>query len=267
MARVIVVSWGIPLLLGLTYVGGIPFVLLITAICMGCLSEYFKLQAGLGRHPDLFLGYVSAVGILCAWAWKPDALAYVLIASFLTIAIVSTLRGRNHDDVTATIMSLVYIPLFIGSLIFLRSNGNTELFELGDGYSLVACIWGTIWTCDIAAYAIGKAFGTHPLTPKLSPKKTIEGFIAGFVGAMAFMLGWWMLGVVSLDIAVVAGISIGLVGQLGDLVESSLKRTAGVKDTGSFLPGHGGLLDRFDSLLTSAPLIALYVAIRSYFNY
>lgn len=266
LSRVIVVVWGIPLLLGLTYAGGIPFALLITAISTVGLKEYYAIQKAVGRDTDTILGNISAICILAAWAYKPEMIFYVLISAFLVIAIIGTLRGRSHDDITATFSGLIYIPLFAGAMIYLRNGGTTQLLDIGSGYQFMSCVWGTVWICDTSAYAVGRAIGKHQLAPKLSPKKTIEGFVAGFLGAVVFILVCSRLGIVTFDIAVVTGISIGLVGQLGDLVESSLKRNAGIKDAGTILPGHGGILDRFDSLLMSAPIIALYVAIRSYFN-
>ncbi len=266
LSRVLVGLWGIPLILGVTYVGGIPFALLITAISIVGLKEYFGIQNASGRNTMTILGNFCALCILLAWAVRPELLSYVLISAFLMIAIVGTLRGRSHYDIMATFTGLVYIPLFAGALIFLRNGSASQLIDIGKNYQLMGCVWGTVWICDTSAYAVGRAIGRHPLAPRLSPKKTIEGFVAGFLGALIFILICWKLEVIAFDIAVVTGVSVGLVGQLGDLVESSLKRNAGIKDSGTILPGHGGILDRFDSLLMSAPIIALYVAISSYIN-
>ena len=117
-----------------------------------------------------------------------------------------------------------------------------------------------IWIGDTLAYFIGKAFGKHLLAPKISPKKTVEGAIANLIGCV---LGSWAIGSwigVPLWISVTCGIIAGTFGQAGDLYESGLKRAAGVKDAGSILPGHGGILDRIDSLLAAAPLQALLLA-------
>jgi len=266
ISRIIVGVWGIPLLLGSTYIGGIPFVLLIVAVSIVGLKEYYHIQDAVGRKSVKLLGNIGALCILAAWSYKPEVLSYVLISIFLIIAISATLRGRTHDDITATFTGLIYIPLFAGAMIYLRNGGSTEMLDIGNGYQLMGCVWGTVWVCDTSAFAFGRAFGKHPLAPKLSPKKTVEGFVAGFMGAVIFIFGCWKFGIIATDLALVTGISIGLIGQLGDLVESSLKRTAGIKDAGTILPGHGGVLDRFDSLLMSAPIIALYIAISSYFN-
>ena len=114
-----------------------------------------------------------------------------------------------------------------------------------------------VWAGDIAAIFAGKAFGRHPLAPKVSPKKTVEGSVANLLAAV---LAAWLLGrllglpnVRSLG----AGVAVGILGQAGDLFESWLKRRAGVKDSGTLLPGHGGVLDRIDSVLFAAPAVAV----------
>jgi len=175
LSRIIVGLWGIPLLLGSTYIGGIPFVLLIVAVSITGLKEYYHIQDAVGRKTVKVLGNAGAICILIAWAYKPELLSYVLISTFLIIAISATLQGRTHDDITATFTGLIYIPLFAGAMIYLRNTGSTELLDIGNGYQLMGCVWGTVWVCDTSAYAFGRAIGKHPLAPKLSPKKLSRG--------------------------------------------------------------------------------------------
>ena len=114
-----------------------------------------------------------------------------------------------------------------------------------------------VWAGDIAAIFAGKAFGKHPLAPKISPKKTVEGSVANLLAAVATA---WLLGrFLGLSDArsLGAGVAVGILGQAGDLFESWLKRRADVKDSGTLLPGHGGVLDRIDSVLFAAPAVAL----------
>ena len=127
------------------------------------------------------------------------------------------------------------------------------------GY-LIISIFASIWVCDSAAYFIGSALGKHKLFPRVSPKKSWEGAIAGFIFAVVTLIAAreLLLDILSLTDAVIIGILIGIFGQLGDLVESLLKRDAGVKDSSSIIPGHGGIFDRFDSILFTVPIVYLY---------
>ncbi|MCL1873701.1 MAG: phosphatidate cytidylyltransferase [Clostridiales bacterium] len=144
-----------------------------------------------------------------------------------------------------------YIGLGFASMVLLRFQGGFSLLLL-----LLIIVWGT----DIGAYFIGSAFGKRPLAQNISPNKTLEGSIGGLALALLGTLiysgfavdlpwHWWQLLLIAL--------AVSLVGQMGDLLESSLKRWAGVKNSGNILPGHGGILDRFDSMLLAAPLLYL----------
>jgi phosphatidate cytidylyltransferase len=166
--------------------------------------------------------------------------------------------------VSVNIFIAVLVPFFL-SFIWLIRN-----FDGGGWWILFLLI--TIWVSDISAYYIGKNFGKHKITPNISPKKSLEGFIAGFIGGVLaayifyFLLmpekyaviSGWQLALVSVDV-VVAGI-------VGDLFESLLKRSAGVKDSGNIIPGHGGMLDRIDSILFAAPVLYIYLKIFFHVN-
>jgi len=154
---------------------------------------------------------------------------------------------------------LVYPSLLCAHLVSLRDlQAARTISGLPAGAGWLFLVVGATWVMDIAAYVVGRAIGRHKLCPTISPGKTIEGAIGGLVGAVAvaWAMGMW-LGLSAMQ-AVLLGVLLGLGGQAGDLFESLLKRRAGVKDSGTLLPGHGGVLDRFDSLLFNAP-IAYYV--------
>ncbi len=189
--------------------------------------------------------------------------------------------GGGFGNTAATLTGVCYVSMSLGALAGLR-----ELFVPGDfpfytyfnlpgatipddlvdrvygwgGYTVMA-VFASIWLCDSSAFFFGRRYGKHKLFERVSPNKTWEGAIAGFVGALvAFIVARAIaLPYMSLTNAIVCGCIVGLFGQLGDMVESMLKRDAGVKDSSSLIPGHGGVLDRFDSLIFVSPLIFLYL--------
>ena len=135
----------------------------------------------------------------------------------------------------------------------------TALFE--DGRNLVFFLLLIVWLGDISAYYWGKYFGKKPIAPLVSPNKTVEGAIAGLAGSLAvgFIAGYWFLGHIAMVHCLLVALLCGTIGQFGDLAESLLKRYAGIKDSGNALPGHGGVLDRIDSLLFAGPAFYCYL--------
>jgi phosphatidate cytidylyltransferase len=158
---------------------------------------------------------------------------------------------------------MFYIGLFAAALVLIREfySGDDMMYIQG-GYLIVAMMF-SIWLCDSAAYFIGTAIGKHKLFPRVSPNKSWEGGIAGFIFAVA---GFYIAKIFLLDFleaadAIILGVIIGTVGQLGDLIESLFKRDAEIKDTSALIPGHGGVFDRFDSLLLTAPVVYIYMSL------
>jgi phosphatidate cytidylyltransferase len=121
---------------------------------------------------------------------------------------------------------------------------------------------GTTWAGESAAYVVGSVLGRHPLAPVISPRKTVEGAVGQLTVSIltAAGLGAWLLPQWSMSTAILAGALLGIVGQVGDLVESAIKRSLGAKDTGGLIPGHGGVLDRLDGLLFNAPALFYYAS-------
>jgi len=236
-----------------------------------------------GRLQMLLLAFLHARGMS---APLPSMSQTVLILSLVflpLLLLIELFRNRPGalGNFSTTVAGVGYVSLFFGTLIGLR-----ELFIPGDfpisayfpvhgpdvpdavvqtvygwGGMTVLSVFAAIWVCDSAAYFAGRAWGRHKLFPRVSPNKTWEGAIAGFVAAVAVFLVARALVLPYLTPvgALVCGVIVGVFGQLGDLVESLLKRDAGVKDSSNLIPGHGGVLDRFDSLLFVAPLIFVYL--------
>jgi len=262
-SRLIVAAWGIPLILVLTWLGGWWTVVLVAAISLMALYEFYNLMEKIERKPLKWFGLFFGLLICLMWIVDLRYFPWIMITAFLLIATIALLRERSFADIIATIGGIAYIPLLAGSFIFIRDYMDVvNISEFGRGLAL--CIWGALWVGDTAAYAGGRIFGKHKLAEKVSPNKTVEGFIFGFIGAILFCLIWWKIGFVDFNSALMTGFTAGLFGQIGDLVESKIKRECSVKDTSNLFPGHGGALDRFDSLLFTAPLVAMYLMLRYY---
>ncbi len=156
-------------------------------------------------------------------------------------------------SVATTLFGIVFVGLLLGYQVGLRTLGE-------GGARLVFFLWWVVWSSDAAAYWVGTAVGRKPIAPRISPRKTVEGTLAGFVMAVsaAWIGGRWLLPPLSGLEAAVLGALLGVFGLLGDLCESLLKRGSQVKDSSGWLPGHGGVLDRSDSLLFTAPVLFYY---------
>lgn len=205
--------------------------------------------------------YVSAVAgsllILPLYLQLFDLLLFFLIATFLLLALMYLFKLGPLDQLIFRLgwqaIGLIYVPLLLGHLVLLR--------QLPDGRGWVFLVLFAVMACDSLAYFSGVTFGKHKLYPEVSPKKSIEGSLGGLVGSC---LGVWLAAALFLpsfgaEHVILVGLLLGVVGQIGDLFESLLKRACGVKDSGGIFPGHGGILDRLDSLLFAFPL-AYYLA-------
>jgi phosphatidate cytidylyltransferase len=204
-----------------------------------------------------------AVGIGAAGA---GAVLVTLIAQLLRRD-----RGGALTDWALTLAGAVYIGWTMAHFILLREL-DTPHFQppwwqalgapdLGSGAWWILATFLLVWLCDTAAYFVGRQWGRHKMSPAVSPKKSWEGAAAGFLTSVGVALGLVpLLGLpLSYPLAAILGALVGVVGQLGDLAESLLKRQAGVKDSGALIPGHGGILDRADSLLFVVPVVYYFL--------
>jgi phosphatidate cytidylyltransferase len=249
---------------------------MVLAVCICLVFMYARLKYAV-------VAVVDALGF--AIPTPSMAQAFLIVLLVFTPIILLTELGRNKGsaimNVATTLFGAMYVSLFFGCLIGLRELFGPEDFPVylhfpvrgvsipddvlqtihrWGGLTVIA-IFASIWICDSAAYFVGRAIGRRKLFERVSPKKTWEGAAAGFIGAvLTFVLARsLLLTYMTLSNALVCGAVVGLFGQLGDLVESLLKRDAGVKDSSLLIPGHGGVLDRFDSLMFVAPLLYCYL--------
>ncbi len=186
---------------------------------------------------------------------RPDRLA-LFLALWAAIAALVLLRrddGRAHERAGHLVLGLLYVGLMPAFLLRMRA--------LPEGREAVLLAYGVVFACDTVAYAVGRLLGRHPLWTRISPRKTVEGALGGLVGAVgAALLGRALMpGLLGTLEAIGFGVLVGTVGQAGDLVESHWKREAGRKDSSRLLPGHGGVLDRFDNLHFVAPALYAYL--------
>lgn len=270
--RIFVAVWGIPLLLILSYVGSYYFFGLILIINGMMLIEFFSIYQSKEIYSykwlALFLGTLLLIITFYGLLSKLN-LIILASASIIFLSLLFKQKGISTYNMAFTLAGLIYISGFLAALLYLRLHfealtANSMQVSYAGGRFLVI-LWVSIWICDTAAYFGGRAFGRHKLAPVISPNKTIEGGIFGLVfGILSFvLLGGLLLPRLQSEYLWISGTIVGVLGQLGDLVESRFKRDTGVKDTSTILPGHGGFLDRFDSLIFVSPfLLGVYYYLR-----
>jgi phosphatidate cytidylyltransferase len=257
--RVIASLVFVPALVAVIYVGGLALDLACLALCLVMLWEFLRLTlgdgVGLGKTLAFALVAAVAAGTL---GWLPSPVDGLLLPA-VTVALLLAALARPeplHASVQRTALLLLGVVYTGGMLPFLaRLRG----LEQGLGFSLMAlfCAWGA----DTGAYFVGRRFGRHRLYPSVSPGKTVEGAMGGTATAVG--VAALARAVLSLDLeiahALVLGVLAAVVGTAGDLCESMLKRSVGAKDSSALIPGHGGVLDRFDALLFVAPSFFAYL--------
>ena len=235
-----------------------PLGTLILALFASALAfvEYAALASALGAHVPRAIPGAAVLGACAALGSGWPVVEVILMTALITVAATAVgaakLGPEVLRDTAAAIFPVVYIGLPLGALAAVRSIAGREA---------VLLIMAVIVISDSAQYYTGRAFGRRPLAPTISPKKTREGAIGGIVfGTLAFTIGSRLVFPTQPTLLVIlVGASISALGIVGDLFESLLKRSAGVKDSGSVIPGHGGVLDRIDSWLFAAPVYYVFV--------
>ena len=207
----------------------------------------------------------SGLSFVAADVLQPNLVALVLLAALLVAGAAAIARGRPGPgvlaDTAATVFAPMYLGLPLGALAWIRAD-RFAAYELTrwDGRLAVLLLLGVIVVSDSAQYYTGRALGRRPLSPAISPKKTIEGAVGGVVfGTLAMAAGGSFVFSTPVWLLAILGAAISLLGIVGDLFESLLKRSAGVKDSSNLIPGHGGVLDRIDSWLFAAPVYYVFV--------
>jgi len=235
-----------------------PFTTTLLVVCMAwlCCSEFFRMTRMGGRMPNEIYGLTAAILFpLAAYFRGVAGLAVVLLLFLVAIAAwyVATPRA-GIGDVAVSVFGPIYTSFAFSAIVLVRVSDKGI-----HGALLTLGVMLSLWANDAVAYLVGSRIGSHKLAPRISPNKSWEGFWAGLVGSVAVWVVLALAGVANIGVplAAVVGLVVGIVGVVGDLFESRIKRGVGVKDSGNLIPGHGGLLDRSDSLLFGS--IAAYI--------
>ncbi|OPZ65280.1 MAG: Phosphatidate cytidylyltransferase [Firmicutes bacterium ADurb.Bin506] len=261
IGRVLVGVIGAPIFLALLIRGGTALTVVCAAIAAAGVFEYSRMSS-LSRSPALTAGSAVLAAAFVADSALGGRNLALLVWACVGVPLLMHVLAGTAERAMQRAAEAAFVPVYTGfalsRFVLLRFAQGPGEAAAGTGLALFVVI--VIWMCDIGAFATGITLGRHKLSPRLSPKKSVEGCIGGFVwaaaGAAAFKaLGdstglWYTL---AWPLTLTSSLLIAAAGQLGDLAESALKRDAGVKDSGCIFPGHGGVLDRFDSLVFAAP--------------
>lgn len=227
--------------------GTMPTAIFVAAMSWLCCFEFYRMMRLDGKVPNELLGLAAAIlfplSALVDAVWL-TVLIFVLVLS-LGLWYVWSPRTRIAD-VAVTAFGPIYTGFMMSAIVLLR---DALPGLAGALLAIGAC--ASLWVSDSFAYLVGSRFGKHKMVPKISPNKSWEGFAGGLVGSVLIWLILWATGMFAFDLpfAVLAGLLVSVLGVFGDLIESRIKRGVGVKDSGNLIPGHGGMLDRSDSLI------------------
>ncbi|MFN5378493.1 MAG: phosphatidate cytidylyltransferase [Ignavibacteria bacterium] len=271
--RILVGLVGIPATVALIYSDARIFSAIVIPLTTLALLEFYKLAESKHAVPNKAIGVLGSIALQVLFllytisdaAQAKDILVYLTVSAIAFVLLTLTAEMFRAEEnallnTSLTVFGVVYVSVCLSMLMMLRSNVNVGGF---DGASLTVTLFAGVWMCDSAAYFTGLAIGKHKLFPRVSPKKTWEGAIGGGIGAIAVVVGLflWLMPTVPMVHALMIGVIIAVFGPIGDLAESWLKRDAVVKDSSHLIPGHGGVLDRFDSMLFVAPLVTIYLVL------
>jgi phosphatidate cytidylyltransferase len=258
----------VPLLILLARAGGLAFAGFVAfEVALG-LAEFYRMMRGKGLHPYPLLGLLCGLGVVWKALHPHQSQSDLLLTGAVLVTLGLGLRrpelkGRI-EGMAVTLFGVLYVGWLSAHLVLLRElPWRVGQVRYADGAAYVLLAFFLTWSCDTGAYAIGRLFGRTRPWSRISPRKSLEGSAGGMAAsiAAAFVARAWFAPFLSVVDAVVLGLGVGVFAQVGDLVESMVKRDSGHGDSSDLIPGHGGVLDRFDSLYFAAPLVFYYLKI------
>lgn len=254
---------GIPLLILIILKGGMFYSLFILICSVVALGEFYTIMENKGAKPLRWMGMASTVFIADYYYVQPLTSAHELLGGAILIIILTciwelfSIKENSGLNISTTLSGILFISVLMCTAIDIRQ------FDYLMSTQLTLALISSVWVCDAAAFILGTAYGKKKIFPQVSPNKSWVGSISGLIAAEIIMLVFyyqgWLGNYFTLQDAIVLGFISGFFGQIGDFTESLLKRDAGLKDSGSLLAGHGGVLDRFDSLIFAIPVSYLYI--------
>jgi phosphatidate cytidylyltransferase len=250
LPRILTALVGIPVVMLCIYAGGLPFFFMFFAVIIFSVMEYYSICKK--YNPMNILGTLAAA-VFYISLYLNLYVQEVMILSVFFIFLIAMLKNRIKNvscEIAVTCFGAFFLTWSLYHMVLIRDIPNF-------GMKYIIFLFITVWVLDTGAYIIGKNFGKHKLAQFISPKKTVEGAIAGVVTSIITAIlcrQIFMQNIISVQEAVIFGLVISVVGQFSDLAESLFKRDCDIKDSGNILPGHGGMLDRFDSYIFCAPI-------------
>lgn len=253
-----------PFILWSAWQGGYIFLALIASIVVLGMNEFYDLAVQKVTYPARFIGIGTGIALCFLFFFNQTDVLWILFSgAFFLLVVFELFRNEVAPilNIATTLLGIFYVAFLLGFLILIRELPNELSLDYREGGNWIILMFLAVWVCDSAAYILGARFGKHRLFERVSPNKTIEGTLFGFGFALltAFLGYLTFMRQVGLINALVVGAIFGSVGQVSDLVESLFKRDARVKDSSNIIPGHGGILDRFDSEILIAPALYFYL--------
>jgi len=253
--RVISALVGVPVILAFLLLGRYFFAFLIAVIVLISMDEFYSMLQLRELKPNIIIGALSGIGIVAgALVGGTQGMVLIMVLAVIVALMWQTFTEESIINTGLTLAGLVYIGFGLSHMVL--------LYDLTAGLIGVLLVFIGTWASDISAYSFGRTLGKRKIAPTISAKKTVEGSIAGLIAPAILLAGLFLIpwlpfaanqGVpVALLKGAGMGLVIGLIAPIGDLIESRMKREMRVKDTGAIIPGHGGFLDRFDSVILTA---------------
>lgn len=254
---------GIPGWLLLIWVGGVYYSAFILIAMLIAISEFYTMAEKKGATPLRWIGLSTTVLIAYYFHVQSQLTSHQIIGSIILVILLTLVwelfsKEENPGlNIAYTLAGILFVSVLLGTAIDLRQ------FDTAMNTQLTLTMVLSVWVCDSAAFIFGTKYGKAKIFPRVSPKKSWVGSISGMIASLVLFVSFhyqgWLGDYFGLTNVLILGFITGGFGQLGDFTESLLKRDAGVKDSGTLLKGHGGVLDRFDSLIFATPLTYLYV--------